>query len=150
MSHPEKKLQFCDKGHMPVSFVSVEQEACPVCEATRIRKLLEQEVEEFCGNAVFWRGIVIKIGDMFGEAARTSDDGSVQDTVVALKVPELVSAALQNLNDLVYRGYDRKHKRMGRVTRVNLRHKRRRSSTGAALILGACAGFIAGIFKRSR
>jgi hypothetical protein len=31
---------------------------------------------------------------MFGVAAKTSDDGSIQQDVLALKVPELVAAAL--------------------------------------------------------
>jgi len=33
---------------------------------------------------------------MFGKTAYTSDDGSVQQDVLALKVPELVSAALSS------------------------------------------------------
>ena len=41
-------------------------------------------------NADLYQGIVAQIGDMFGIEARTSDDGSVQDSVLALKVPELV------------------------------------------------------------
>jgi hypothetical protein len=46
---------------------------------------------EFCRNMEFYRGIVWQVGDMFGIAARTSDDGSIQDDVLALKVPILVS-----------------------------------------------------------
>lgn len=45
-------------------------------------------------NEEFYCGIVTKIGEMFGEAARTSDDGSMQDSVLALKVPDLVRAEL--------------------------------------------------------
>lgn len=41
-------------------------------------------------NADFYQGIVRQIGEMFGEEAKTSDDGSVQSDVLALKVPELV------------------------------------------------------------
>jgi hypothetical protein len=43
-------------------------------------------------NEEFYRNLVRQIGELFGEAARTSDDGSVQDSVLALKVPELVEA----------------------------------------------------------
>lgn len=50
---------------------------------------------EMANGLEFYRGIVWKIGDMFGVAARTSDDGSIQDSVLALKVPELVEAALR-------------------------------------------------------
>jgi hypothetical protein len=42
----------------------------------------------------FYQGIVRQIGEMFGDAAKTSDDGSLQDDVLALKVPELVRASL--------------------------------------------------------
>jgi predicted butyrate kinase (DUF1464 family) len=55
---------------------------------------------EFSNNAEFYRGIVHKIGDHFGAAARTSDDGSVQDHVLALKVPELVDQAIRSRSNL--------------------------------------------------
>ena len=42
-------------------------------------------------NATYYRGIVQEIGEPFGIESRTSDDGSVQDEVLILKVPELVS-----------------------------------------------------------
>ena len=45
-------------------------------------------------NADFYRGLVVEVGEMFGEAAKTSDDGSRQDSVLALKVPELVRELL--------------------------------------------------------
>ena len=51
----------------------------------------------YARNADFYRGIVIQIGELFGEGARTSDDGSVQDDVLALKVPELVEALVAEL-----------------------------------------------------
>jgi hypothetical protein len=44
----------------------------------------------FHRNQEFYQGIVRDIGNVFGVAARTSDDGSVQDDVLALRVPELV------------------------------------------------------------
>jgi hypothetical protein len=45
-------------------------------------------------NEEFYRGIVRQIGEQIGIAARTSDDSSVQDDVLALKVPELVTLAI--------------------------------------------------------
>ena len=45
---------------------------------------------QFARGQEFYQGIVAKIGEMFGVAAKTSDDGSVQDSVLALRVPELV------------------------------------------------------------
>lgn len=43
-------------------------------------------------NTDFYRDLIIKIGEPFGVAAKTSDDGSVQDEVLALKVPDLVES----------------------------------------------------------
>jgi hypothetical protein len=45
---------------------------------------------QFAGSAEFYRGIVEEIGEMFGLAAKTADDGTVGDSVLALKVPGLV------------------------------------------------------------
>lgn len=42
-------------------------------------------------NATYYRGIVQEIGEPFGIESRTSDDGSVQDEVLILKVTELVA-----------------------------------------------------------
>jgi len=42
----------------------------------------------------FYRELVTTIGKEFGIEAYTSDDGSVQDHVLALKVPELVAALM--------------------------------------------------------
>lgn len=39
-----------------------------------------------------WERCAAEMVFVFGVAARTSDDGSVQDSVLALKVPELVEA----------------------------------------------------------
>jgi hypothetical protein len=49
---------------------------------------------QFSRNEVFYHGIVTQIGEMFGEAAKTSDDGSIQEDVLALKVPELVAGLI--------------------------------------------------------
>jgi len=49
---------------------------------------------EFSRNQEFYHGIVTQIGEMFGDAAKTSDDGSVQEEVLALRVPELVEALI--------------------------------------------------------
>lgn len=42
-------------------------------------------------NADYYRGLLVQIGEGFGVAARTSDDGSVQADVLVAKVPELVA-----------------------------------------------------------
>jgi hypothetical protein len=44
----------------------------------------------FSRNQDFYQGIINQIGAIIGPEAFTSDDGSVQDSVLALKLPELV------------------------------------------------------------
>lgn len=69
----------------------------------------KESAAHFAKGMEFYRDeIVAKVGDMFGAAARTSDDGSVQDSVLALKVPELVAATIAE-NDTL-------HARLERVT----------------------------------
>lgn len=58
--------------------------------AKRIASWMDTSAQAY-RNTDFYRGIVTQIGEMFGEAAKTSDDGSVQQDVLALKVPELVA-----------------------------------------------------------
>ena len=41
-------------------------------------------------NEEYYRGLVIEIGEMLGEEAYVSDDGSTQQDVLCAKVPELV------------------------------------------------------------
>lgn len=50
----------------------------------------EKSAADFCRNMEFYRDIVHQVGNTFGIAAKISDDGSVQDDVLALRVPELV------------------------------------------------------------
>jgi len=64
----------------------------------------ERTAADFHGNAEFYRGIVHQIGDTFGIAARTSYDGSVQEEVLALRVPELVRDLRRTLNEQRDRG----------------------------------------------
>lgn len=39
-------------------------------------------------NEEYYRGLVVQIGEMLGEAAYTSDDGTRQEDVLCAKVPE--------------------------------------------------------------
>lgn len=41
-------------------------------------------------NECYYRGLVVQIGKMLGDAAYISDDGSRQQDVLCAKVPELV------------------------------------------------------------
>lgn len=58
--------------------------------ARRIAAWMDTSAQAY-RDADFYRGIIYQIGDMFGVEAKTSDDGSVQQDVLCLKVPELVS-----------------------------------------------------------
>lgn len=60
--------------------------------AAEERNAWEETARQYARNMEFYRGIVELIGEQFGDAAKTSDDGSLQQSVLALKVPELVSA----------------------------------------------------------
>lgn len=51
-----------------------------------------ESAAQFSRNSDFYRGLVYEIGDFFGDAAKTADDGKVMEEVLALKVPELVLA----------------------------------------------------------
>lgn len=63
--------------------------------ATRIATWMDSAAQ-FSRNEAFYHGIVTQIGEMFGDAAKTSDDGSIQQDVLALRVPELVAAIIQS------------------------------------------------------
>ncbi len=58
--------------------------------ASRVDPWMEDAMRH-CRNEQFYRGIICQIGEMFGVEAKTSDDGSIQQDVLALKVPELVA-----------------------------------------------------------
>jgi hypothetical protein len=59
-------------------------------EAVRSAQAWEESAAFHLRNEQFWRGLVMQIGEPFGVAAKTSDDGSIQEDVLGLKVPELV------------------------------------------------------------
>lgn len=65
-----------------------------ISECERSAKFWEDEAGRFCRNETFYRGLLEKIGNLFGKEARTSDDGSVQQDVICLKLPELVEKRL--------------------------------------------------------
>lgn len=67
-------------------------------EASRERDNWTDTAAQWLRNTEFYRGIVVQIGSHFGDAAKTSNDGSVQEDVLALKVPELVSALVADLS----------------------------------------------------
>ena len=59
---------------------------------TAERDMWNSTARDMANNCDFWRGLVLQIGEMFGVEARTADDGSVMEDVLALKGPELVAS----------------------------------------------------------
>jgi hypothetical protein len=41
-------------------------------------------------NSDYYRGLLIKCGNIIGDRAYISDDGSIQDEVLCAKIPELI------------------------------------------------------------
>ena len=60
-------------------------------QAVRERNNWCDTAAQHCRNEQYYRGLVIKIGEMLGRDAYVSDDGSVQEDVLCAKVPELVA-----------------------------------------------------------
>lgn len=54
----------------------------------------------------FYHDIVKQTGEIIGQEAYISDDGSVQDSVLALKVPELVKALKERATTVVPNNQD--------------------------------------------
>jgi hypothetical protein len=73
-----------------VFFVKVDDERKPQPDAQT-----SQNWEGFAAQGQrdieYYRGVLDQIGDLLGIAAYTSDDGSIQDSVLCVKLPELVA-----------------------------------------------------------
>lgn len=67
-------------------------------DALASREGWESVARDMAKNCDFWHGIVLQVGEMFGVEAKTADDGSIMEDVLALKVPELVRALLDRAN----------------------------------------------------
>lgn len=63
-----------------------------------LRGRIEQEEKRGSESYQFLRGLLVQIGELFGEAAKISDDGAVQQDILLLKLPELVQG-LKREND---------------------------------------------------
>lgn len=83
-----------DERHQDARFAVVERERD---QARAERDGWEQTAAQHLRNEFFYRDIIIRIGEPFGVAAKTSDDGSIQQDVLALRVPELVANLRQEL-----------------------------------------------------
>jgi len=68
-----------------------------VAETSRLRSERDgwrAQAEQELRNAEYYRGLVVRIGEMFGVSAKTQDDGVVVDGVLCAKVPSLVEGML--------------------------------------------------------
>jgi len=74
--------------------------------ARRLKAYLEI-IAQLHDNVAFYHGLVNQIGELFGDAARTRDDGSIQQEVLTLNVPELVKTALSERDSLRHAVQDR-------------------------------------------
>ncbi len=54
----------------------------------------EESAKQFSRDADFYRGIVTRIGELYGDAAKRCDDGTISQDVLALVVPELVETSV--------------------------------------------------------
>jgi hypothetical protein len=45
-------------------------------------------------NTQYYRGLLMSIGEMLGDEAKTCDDGSMADSVLCAKIPDLVRRRL--------------------------------------------------------
>jgi len=100
-SFTEKKVRACDTPETVDWIHGLEDEV-----ADLTKQLSEKESErdnwmetarQHLKNEEFYRELVVQIGEKFGDIAYISDDGSVQEDVLCLKVPELVSDLTEQL-----------------------------------------------------
>ncbi len=62
----------------------------------------KETARQFHQNEIFYRGIVHQVGELLGRDCYVSDDGSVQDEVLALKVVDVLRDRLAKQNDNAY------------------------------------------------
>lgn len=62
---------------------------------------------QYARNADFYRDLLVSVAKHLGSDAYTSDDGTIQDEPLALKIPELVEAIIHNSKAAEQRGYER-------------------------------------------
>ena len=60
----------------------------------------QRTAEQEFRNMQYYRGLIVQIGEHFGIAAKTQDDGGIVEDVLCAKVPELVVAVKQERDAL--------------------------------------------------
>jgi len=66
-------------------------------QVTRERDAWLSTAMQVSRDTEFYRGLVQQAGEVFGVEAKTSDDGSIQEDVLVVKVPELVQRQAREL-----------------------------------------------------
>lgn len=79
---------------------TIAEQAATIARLEAERDGWERTAADMANGMAFYRDIVRQAGQHFGPAVYTSDDGSVQDEVLALKVPELAAAVVAERNAL--------------------------------------------------
>ncbi len=70
-------------------------------EVERTRDAWMETAAHHCRNEKYYRGLVVRIGEMLPlPGAYVSDDGSGQDSVLCAKVPELVRTSVDRIAEL--------------------------------------------------
>lgn len=87
-----------DKNQLILSGAKADQRAT---EADERAAVWERTAGEYHKGLEYYRGLVTRCGELFGEAAKTADDGTVQMEVLRAKVPELVAGAVAVLRQVV-------------------------------------------------
>lgn len=76
---------------MEAARAELEDARAQAAAAKRDADAWNETAKRYAINEQFWRELVTKIAEPFGDRAKTADDGTVMQDVVALRVPELVA-----------------------------------------------------------
>ena len=85
--------QVCNGNHV----ARAADERCPACKGEGVVPVGPHEcgwtetARQFANDVEFWRGLVYECAKHLGPEVFIADDGSVSDSPLALKVPELVA-----------------------------------------------------------
>lgn len=69
-------------------------------EMKRSRDSWEESARQFARDVDFYRGLLRQCGQLLGKDCYTSEDGTVQEDVLAIKVPEVLHKLLRDRIDL--------------------------------------------------
>lgn len=90
-----RQCELCEKD------ATIAEQAATIARLEGERDGWERTAADMANGMAFYRDIVRQAGQHFGPAVYTSDDGSVQDEVLAPKVPELAAAVVAERDEAV-------------------------------------------------